>query len=213
VLAIDDRPVTRWETVAVLLDRAGTKPLTLRVQSPGEAPRAVTVEQVVRTHRGIYKQERDYLWFGAEPYAKRDVPPPEPIRGRFTYAVRSSLKETLSMLGFMWTSLRQMVTLERGVEELSSVVGIFNVAGTAAEQGPGQFLLLMALLSINLGFVNLLPIPILDGGHLMFFTLEALRRRPLSQRAREIASAVGLVIILVLLLIALRNDITRFWID
>lgn len=213
VLAIDDRPVTRWETVAVLLDRAGSKPLTLRVQSPGEAPRTVTVEQVVRTHRGIYKQERSYLWFGAEPYAKRDVPPPEPIRGRFTYAVRSSVKETVSMLGFMWTSLRQMVTLERGVEELSSVVGIFNVAGTAAEQGPGQFLLLMALLSINLGFVNLLPIPILDGGHLMFFTLEALRRRPLSQRAREISSAVGLVIILVLLLIALRNDITRFWID
>lgn len=213
VLAVDDRPVTRWETVAVLLDRQGTKPMTLRVQSPGEAPRTVTVEQVLRKHRGIYKQERSYLWFGAEPYAKRDVPPPEPIRGRFTYAVRSSIKETLSMLGFMWTSLRQMVTLERGVEELSSVVGIFNVAGTAAEQGPGQFLLLMALLSINLGFVNLLPIPILDGGHLMFFTLEALRRRPLSQRAREIASAIGLVIILVLLLIALRNDITRFWMD
>jgi regulator of sigma E protease len=213
VLAVDDRPVTRWETVAVLLDRQGTKPLALRVQSPGEAPRTVKVEQEIRTHRGIYKQERSYLWFGAEPYAKRDVPPPEPIRGRFTYAVRSSVKETLSMLGFMWTSLRQMVTLERGVDELSSVVGIFNVAGTAAEQGPGQFLLLMALLSINLGFVNLLPIPILDGGHLMFFTLEALRRRPLGQRAREVASAVGLVIILVLLLIALRNDITRFWMD
>jgi regulator of sigma E protease len=54
----------------------------------------------------------------------------------------------------------------------------------------------MAVLSINLGFVNLLPIPILDGGHLMFFTVEALRRRPLSQRAREIASAIGLAIIL-----------------
>ena len=90
------------------------------------------------------------------------------------------------------------------------MVGIFNVAGTAAQQGPGQFLLLMAMLSINLGIVNLLPIPILDGGHLMFFTLEALRRRPLSQRAREIASAIGLVIILLLLLIALRNDVMRF---
>ena len=114
------------------------------------------------------------------------------------------------MLQMMWTSLRQMVTLQRGVDELSSVVGIFNVAGTAAQQGPGQFLLLMAMLSINLGIVNLLPIPILDGGHLMFFTLEALRRRPLSQRAREIASAIGLVIILLLLLIALRNDVMRF---
>lgn len=213
LLAIDGREVTRWETLAVHFERQGTKPIELRVQSPGEAPRTLTIEQEVRTHRGIYKQERSYLWFGAEPYAKRDVPPPEPIRGRITYAIRSAVDETLSMLGMMWTSLRQMVTLDRGVEELSSVVGIFNVAGTAAEQGPGQFLLLMALLSINLGFVNLLPIPILDGGHLMFFTLEALRRRPLSQRAREIASAIGLVIILVLLLIALRNDIMRFWMD
>lgn len=213
VLAVGDKPVTRWETVAVLLDRQATKPIDLRVQSPGEPPRTVTVTQEIKSHRGIYKEERKYLWFGAEPYAKRDVPPPEPIRGRVTFAIRSAVDETLARLGMMWTTLRQMVTLERGVEELSSIVGIFNVAGTAAEQGPGPFLLLMALLSINLGFVNLLPIPILDGGHLLFFTLEALRRKPLSQRAREIASAVGLVIILVLLLIALRNDITRIWFD
>ncbi|MBK8720327.1 MAG: site-2 protease family protein [Deltaproteobacteria bacterium] len=111
----------------------------------------------------------------------------------------------------MWTTLVQMVTFERGVEDLSSVVGLFKVAGTAAEQGPGQFLLLVALLSVNLGFVNLLPIPILDGGHLLFFTIEAVRRRPLGQRAREIASAVGLVVILLLLLVAARNDILRYW--
>jgi regulator of sigma E protease len=64
---------------------------------------------------------------------------------------------------------------------------------------------------VNLGFVNLLPIPILDGGHLLFFTVEAIRRRPLGQRAREIASAVGLVVILLLLLVAARNDIIRYW--
>lgn len=213
VLAVGDRPVTRWETIAVLLDRQGEQPQALTVQSPGQPPRTVTVTQQTRTYRGIYKQERTQLWFGAEPYHSRSTPPPEPIRGRFTYAVRSAVDETGSMLKMMWTSLRQMVTGERGVEELSSVVGIFNVAGTAAEQGPGQFLLLMALLSINLGFVNLLPIPILDGGHLMFFTIEALRRRPLSQRAREIASAIGLAIILLLLLIALRNDVMRIWMD
>ncbi len=213
ILAVGDRPVTRWETVKVLLDRQGELPLQMTVQSPGNEPRVVTVTQETRSYRGLYKQDQKYLWFGAEPYHSRQIPAAEPIRGRFTYAVRSSVVETGEMLKFMWTTLRQMLTLERGVEELSSVVGIFNVAGTAAEQGPGQFLRLMALLSINLGFVNLLPIPILDGGHLMFFTLEALRRRPLSQRAREIASAIGLVIILMLLLIALRNDIMREWVN
>ena len=176
----------------------------------GEPPRTVAVQQEIKHYQGIYKQELSYLWFGAEPYHSRDIPPAEPIRGRFTYAVHSAVTATGGMLKTMWTSLRQMVTLERGVDELSSVVGIFNVAGTAAQQGPGQFLLLMAMLSMNLGIVNLLPIPILDGGHLMFFTLEALRRKPLSQRAREITSAIGLVIILLLLLIALRNDVMRF---
>ncbi|MBK7827743.1 RIP metalloprotease RseP [Nannocystis sp.] len=213
VLAVADRPVTRWETVAVLLDRQGEQPLALTVQSPGQAPREVQVTQEIRSYRGLYKDARSYLWFGAEPYHSRMTPPPEPIRGRFTYAMRSALTTTGSMLMMMWTTLRQMVTGERGVEELSSVVGIFDVAGTAANQGWAEFLRLMALLSINLGFVNLLPIPILDGGHLMFFTIEALRRRPLSQRAREIASAIGLVIILLLLLIALRNDVMRIWMD
>ena len=210
VLAVGDRPVTRWETIEALLGRQSEQPQALTVQSPGQMPRVVTVTQEIRSSRGIYKQEQKQLWFGAEPYRSRSTPAPEPIRGRFTYAARSAIDETASMLTMMWTSLRQMITGQRGVEELSSVVGIFNVAGTAAEQGPGPFLLLMAVLSINLGFVNLLPIPILDGGHLMFFTIEALRRRPLSQRAREIASAIGLAIILLLLLIALRNDVLRW---
>ena len=73
--------------------------------------------------------------------------------------------------------------------------------------------MLMALISLNLGFVNLLPIPILDGGHLLFFTIEAIRRKPLEQRAREIASGIGLAVVLLLMLIALRNDVMRFWMD
>jgi regulator of sigma E protease len=110
-------------------------------------------------------------------------------------------------------ALRQLVTLQRGIEELSSVVGIFNYADTAWEQGPGEFLMLTAFISLNLAFVNLLPIPILDGGHLLFFTIEAVRRRPLGPRARDLASIAGLLVIVVLLLIALRNDIVRFWLD
>ena len=209
VLAIDDRPVTRWERLREQLDRKGEQSVQLTIQSPGGQPRTVTVTQQVQQYRGIYNQPQSYLRFGATPYRSYDVPEPEPIRGRFTYALGSAVTETWANITVIWTALRQMVTLQRGVDELSSVVGMFDVAGIAAEQGPGEFLRLMALLSINLGIVNLLPIPILDGGHLLFFTVEALRRRPLSQRAREIASSIGLVILLLLLLIALRNDILR----
>lgn len=213
VLAIDDNPITRWETLATALQKRQTDPITLTVQSLGEQPREVTLSQEKRKRKDIYKQEYEQLWFGAFPYATRHVPDPEPIRGRFTYASRAAVDQTVGMLEMMWMALRQLVTLQRGVEELSSVVGIFNYADTAWEQGPGEFLMLTAFISLNLALVNMLPIPILDGGHILFFTLEAVRRRPLSQRAREVAAIIGLVVILILLLIALRNDIVRFWLD
>ncbi|MFO7562577.1 MAG: site-2 protease family protein [Enhygromyxa sp.] len=213
VLAVGGDPVTRWESVANLLNRAQDQPVTMLVQGLDQEPRELTVKQEIRTRRDIYKTEFTYLYFGAEPYGISRSPELEPIRGRFTYATKAAWTETAYMLEMMWTALRQMVTLQRGVEELSSVVGIFAFAGTAAEQGPTEFLMLMALISLNLAFVNLLPIPILDGGHLLFFTIEAIRRKPLGQRAREIASAIGLVVVLLLMLIALRNDVMRFWMD
>jgi regulator of sigma E protease len=213
VLAVGGEPVTRWESIATLLDRAQDQSVTLLVQALDQDPRELTVKQEIRTRRDTYKTEFKHLYFGAEPYGISRSPELEPIRGRFTYATRAAWGETVYMLDMMWTALRQMVTLQRGVEELSSVVGIFAFAGTAAEQGPTEFLMLMALISLNLAFVNLLPIPILDGGHLLFFTIEAIRRKPLGQRAREIASAVGLVVVLLLMLIALRNDVMRFWMD
>lgn len=213
VISVEGQTVTRWESVANILDRAKDKPVTLLVQSLGGEPREVTVRQDIRTRKDIYKTEFTYLHLGAEPYGISQAPDLEPIRGRFTYATRAAWDESVYMLDMMWTALRQMITLQRGVEELSSVVGIFAFAGTAAEQGPTEFLMLMALISLNLAFVNLLPIPILDGGHLLFFTIEAIRRKPLGQRAREIASAIGLVVVLLLMLIALRNDVMRFWMD
>ncbi len=211
ILSIDGAETKQWEVLAEVLAQRRLEPVELQVQNLGQAPRSVTLQLEIRTWRDIYQQDRQDLWFGAEPFAKIYTSEPEPIRGRFTYALGSAVEETGAVISMMWTTLVQMLTFERGVDELSSVVGLFKVAGTAAEQGPSEFLLLVALLSVNLGFVNLLPIPILDGGHLLFFTVEAIRRRPLGQRAREIASAIGLVVILLLLLVAARNDIMRYW--
>ena len=211
VLAIDGHEFTKWEYLQEVLLNKQQEPCELLVQSPGQPPRTVRVQQTVREWTDVYKQDRRSLWFGALPYAKTFAPEPEPIRGRFTYALRAAAEETAEVAGMIWTVLRQMLTFERGIEELGSVIGLFDVAGTAAEQGSMEFLFLMALLSINLAFVNLLPIPILDGGHILFFTIEAIRRRPLGPKAREIASLVGLAVIIVLLIVAARNDILRYW--
>ena len=93
------------------------------------------------------------------------------------------------------------------MENVGGPIQLFQLAAQAAEAGVFAYLHMLALISVNLGLINLLPIPIFDGGHLLFCLVEAVKRRPLSHRAREAASMVGLVLLFALLLLALRNDI------
>ena len=86
---------------------------------------------------------------------------------------------------------------------------IASVSGEHAEQGISNLIFLIAVLSMNLGILNLLPIPILDGGHLFFFTCEAILGRPLGERFRETAQQVGLVLLFSIMIYATWNDITR----
>ncbi len=86
---------------------------------------------------------------------------------------------------------------------------LFSIASEAAEEGIGSFLFTMALISVNLGLMNLLPIPVLDGGHIAAALVEGVTRRPLSIRAREIANIVGLVLLFTLMLFVFKNDIVR----
>ncbi len=214
VLEVDGKKVERWDAVLRAFQRRGTDaPVEMLLQSPGEQSRMVSVQQRIRTVRTVYSTDAQYAWTGLEPYQSVRIPAPEPIRGRITYAARASWHKTVDASGFMLAALRRLVTFEDGLSGLGSVVGIAHMAGVAAERGTGEFVELMAILSINLCFINLLPIPILDGGHLLFYAVEAVRRRPLSHRARVIASNIGIVIIGSLLLIAFRNDIMRLWFD
>lgn len=214
ILRVEGKKVDRWDAVARAFARRGTEaPVSLEVQSLGEAPRKIEIKQRMRTVRTVYETDDVYPWHGIEPYQSSRSPAPEPIRGRISYAARASWHKTVESAGFTLAAIRQLFTSKDGLSGLGSIVGIAHMAGVAAERGPGEFIQLLAILSINLCFINLLPIPILDGGHLLFYGIEAVRRRPLGQRAREIASAVGLVFIGLLLLVALRNDIMRLWFE
>jgi regulator of sigma E protease len=87
---------------------------------------------------------------------------------------------------------------------------VYQMASVSGAKGWDAFLLMLALVSINLGLINLLPIPALDGGHLVVFAVEALRRRRLSPRARDGVAMAGVVLIVSLTVLALRNDIVRY---
>lgn len=93
--------------------------------------------------------------------------------------------------------------------ELGGPIRIAELAGQQMEAGWMNLLYFMALLSVNLGILNLLPIPVLDGGHLVFLSLEAVRRRPLSERVMEISQKVGIAILGTLMVFVFYNDILR----
>ena len=104
----------------------------------------------------------------------------------------------------------KMLSGNMGTDNLSGPIGIAQMAGNTAQAGFLPFMYLMALLSISLAVINLLPIPVLDGGHLLMFAIEAIRRRPPSMRIREITNMIGMVILLLLMVLVFSNDIMRF---
>ena len=110
----------------------------------------------------------------------------------------------------MIETLGQIVMGLRSVAELGGPLSIAKVAGEQMTLGLPDFVFLLALVSINLGFINLLPVPVLDGGHLLFYAIEAVRRRPLAPRAQEWAFRGGLAAILALMLLVTFNDLGAF---
>jgi len=122
----------------------------------------------------------------------------------------TSLKAIANTLGSMVTVLGQVVVGERSVRELGGPLKIAEVSGQQASLGWLNFFGLMTVVSINLGFINLLPIPLLDGGHLLFYVIEGVRRRPLKPEAQEWAFRAGLTVLLVLMIFVTLNDLASF---
>jgi len=122
-------------------------------------------------------------------------------------AIPMATDQTVRLTGAIWDGLVQLVRGQVSPKQLGGPIAIARVAGQGAELGLFPFVGLLALLSINLGFINLLPVPMLDGGHLFFYAVEAVRRRPISARALDWAFRGGLAVILALLLFTTVNDL------
>jgi regulator of sigma E protease len=105
--------------------------------------------------------------------------------------------------------IAKIVTGQLSFKTVGGPLMLFSIASDAAEEGWSAFLLMMALISVNLGLMNLLPIPVLDGGNIAQALLEAITRRPLSARARLVAQGVGLALLVTLMLFVFKNDIVR----
>lgn len=207
VLAIAGKEVSSWyELVAVIRDSA-TKPLRLELERQGEIV-AVDVIPDAISERG--------QTVGKIGVAVAEGPKPRrEVKAYISYgivdAAGKALQETWDKSVFSLVMMGKMLTGEVSWKNLSGPVTIADYAGQSARLGLDYYLKFMALVSISLGVLNLLPIPVLDGGHLLYHMLEVVMRRPLSERAMEIGQQVGMSILFALMAFAFFNDLTRLF--
>jgi regulator of sigma E protease len=202
ILAVNDVPITTWEVLSKTVVESGGQPLRLLVERGGaQFPLEVTPELLeTRTLFGedagkVYRIgiEASHEWSEVGPISAIGM------AGQQTWAASTVVVKGLVLM------MQGRVPLR----ELGGPIAIARAAGQQARAGTRYYLSMLAFLSINLGVLNLLPIPALDGGHLAFFAVEGLMRRPLRPRQREIAQQVGLLLLITLMVFVFYNDIHR----
>jgi len=122
-------------------------------------------------------------------------------------AVVEGVKQTGGIISMMVNGIGQIITGKREVKELGGPIKIAKFSGEQLVSGWQAYVSFVALISINLGFINLLPIPVLDGGHLAFYAAEAVRKKPVGQRGQEWAFRTGLAFVMALMLFVTINDV------
>ncbi|ROM71768.1 RIP metalloprotease RseP [Pseudomonas brassicacearum] len=204
LLALDGQPVSDWQQV---VDSVRVRPdakIVLRVERDG----ASIDVPVALAARGESKAPTGYLGAGV----KAVDWPPEMIREVSfgpVAAIGEGARRTWTMSVLTLDSLKKMLFGELSVKNLSGPITIAKVAGASAQSGVADFLNFLAYLSISLGVLNLLPIPVLDGGHLLFYLIEWARGRPLSDRVQGWGIQIGISLVVGVMLLALVNDLGR----
>jgi regulator of sigma E protease len=129
-------------------------------------------------------------------------------------ALKMSVEQNWTWGRLIFQTLGGLVTRETSVKQLMGPVAIADLSGTAAEQGWLQLFSLMAMISLNLGLLNLMPIPVLDGGHIAILALEGVSRRDFSMKVKEKMLLAGFVLLLMLMVTVIYNDLMRIqWIE
>jgi regulator of sigma E protease len=196
ILSIGEHEIVSWYDLKVVIQEIGARPVTVVIERDS---RKLTFEIVPKKMDG-----KDEYLIGVAPYQEtifKRFPP-----GR---AIVAGAERTMDLIELTLVFIQKLFSGHVSTSNIGGPITVVQIAGQAAQTDISSILSVLAFLSIQLGILNLLPIPILDGGHLFFYTFELVFRRPLTLRAREWAQQIGLILLILLMVLAFYNDIVR----
>lgn len=204
ILAIDNQPMDSWQAVVRYVQAKPGEQVQVLLQR-GEQQLTVAVQLSARHDQSAAV---GYLGAGARSSA---WPEDMLVETRFgpVAAIGEGAKRTWLMSTMTLASIKKMLFGELSAKNLSGPISIAKVAGASAESGLRSFLNFLAYLSISLGVLNLLPIPVLDGGHLLFYVVEWVRGKPVSEKIQAWGMQIGIALVMCVMFFAVFNDITR----
>lgn len=202
ITAIDGAPITSFTDVVTKVSPAAGQTLAITVDRGGAAHTISVVPSEVEGKKPDgtpYKLGR----IGVSPDR------PVPVAVSFPEAVRLGIRETYANIVQTITGIWDILTQRQSADQVGGPILMAEVTARVVELGWEPLLRWTALISANIGLLNLLPIPLLDGGHLVFYAMEAIRRRPLSQRVQEIGFQIGIAVVLMMVVFVNLNDLMR----
>lgn len=197
VLSINGISIRKWQDISPTIQKLGGKPLTFEIQRNG-TPMSL---DIIPESRPSQINSKETVWLVGMLPGLTTLP--------FFSAGKYGVQETWHIITLTCDGFSKLVRRAASLKEVAGPVGIAQMISRQSDHGVGSVLALAALISINLGILNLLPIPVLDGGHALFLVLEMVFRRPIPRRVQDITTKVGLVLLLGLMVLALYNDIMR----
>jgi regulator of sigma E protease len=203
VLAVAGQPVGRWEELSPKIKEKGEHPVTLEVKRV-EKVFQVTITPQRQEITDMFGSKVSSVLIGIRASEELGIDRVGPLR-----AFKEGVGYSLDIARVTLQSIYKLLAREVPLKTLGGPIFIAQIAGKQADAGATYLIHFMAVLSVNLAMLNLLPIPILDGGHLFFFAWEAVRGKPVALKHREMAQALGLMLILALMALVFYQDIAR----
>jgi regulator of sigma E protease len=205
ITAINETAINSWDEMAEIINASKGQKIKLNVRR-GESSRYFSLAPEQVTTKNIFGEDVQRYIIGitasGETYSKEMS---------LFQAFSESMVQTYRVTELMVVIIAKLITGDISTDTLGGPIMIAQMAGDSAKAGIGSLISFIALISVNLAIINLLPIPVLDGGHLLFFSIEAVKGRPVSIKVREIAQQIGLFILILLMILVFYNDISRIF--